>query len=84
MKKISVIIMISLVVVSLHSINFNYSKLKNYFKGKSLYQKSKFNESEKYFEKNAINYPKDGKLHYNLANNYYKNKKLVGKKPQCF
>ena len=33
MKKISVIIMISLVVVSLHSINFNYSKLKNYFKG---------------------------------------------------
>ena len=54
----------------------NYDKVLTNLKGVKYYNKEEFKESENYFNENSINYPREGKLHFNQGNALYKTDKL--------
>ena len=51
----------------------NYDKVIRNLKGVKSYEKEDFENSERNFERNAIKYPKDSRLHFNQANAQVKN-----------
>ncbi|MCK4312254.1 MAG: hypothetical protein KAW88_05920 [Candidatus Cloacimonetes bacterium] len=53
-----------------------YDKVFTNLKGIKFYNNDNFEESEKKFSENSINYPKDSQLHFNQGNAQYKNGKL--------
>lgn len=54
----------------------NYDKVIRNLRGVKSYDKEDFENSERNFERNAIKYPKDARLHFNQANTEVKNGKL--------
>jgi tetratricopeptide (TPR) repeat protein len=53
-----------------------YEKVLKNRKGIQLYEQEKFENAEQTFQENAIRYPRQGDLHFNLGNSFYKAGKL--------
>ena len=53
-----------------------YDKVLKNLKGMKFYEKGNYENAEKNFGENALKYPNDGKMHFNLGNSLYKNGKL--------
>lgn len=74
MKAKFLILLILLISFStLFSDVVNYDKVIRNLKGVKSYEKEDFENSERNFERNAIKYPKDSRLHFNQANAQVKN-----------
>ncbi len=74
MKTKFLILLILLISFStLFSDVVNYDKVIRNLKGVKSYDKEDFENSERNFERNAIKYPKDSRLHFNQANAQVKN-----------
>ena len=63
-------------IFSLQAEILTYDKVLKNLKGIKEYNKENFTRSEELFNKNSINNPRDGRLHYNKANSQYKNGEL--------
>jgi tetratricopeptide (TPR) repeat protein len=70
------IFLILLLSCSLFPEMLNYDKVLTNLKGVKYYNNEEFQESENYFNENSINYPREGKLHFNQGNALYKTGKL--------
>ncbi|HPM01852.1 MAG TPA: tetratricopeptide repeat protein [Candidatus Cloacimonadota bacterium] len=75
MKKLSLICVLILFTITLNAIDINFKKVYRNMIGKHQYKKNDFNNAQKSFEKNSIDYPDKDNLHYNLGNSLYKNGK---------
>lgn len=77
--KVKLIILLILLISfsTLFSDVVNYDKVIRNLKGVKSYKKEDFENSERNFERNAIKYPKDSRLHFNQANAQVKNGLLV-------
>ena len=74
--KIFLIFIVIFFSLSLYSEFLTYDKVFTNLKGIKHYDNKNFEESEKKFSENSINYPKDSQLHFNQGNAQYKNGKL--------
>ncbi len=72
MKKISILLIAMFLFSALSAIDINFDKSYQNAKGKKQYEKKKYTEAGKTFDKNAVNHPKDGRLQYNSGNTNYK------------
>ncbi|RLC45405.1 MAG: hypothetical protein DRH57_08050, partial [Candidatus Cloacimonadota bacterium] len=55
--------------------SLNYKKVIKNQKATANYKKSNFDKAEQLYKENALENPKDDKVHFNLGDSYYKNKK---------
>jgi len=76
MKKITVLLSLCFSIGFLHSVSLNYDKALRNLKGVKAYEKGDQPNAKENFENNSIKDPKDGRLHYNLANSYYRQNDL--------
>lgn len=71
--KLLILLILLLSFCTLFSDVVNYDKVIRNLKGVKSYEKEDFENSEDNFERNAIKYPKDSRLHFNQANAQVKN-----------
>ena len=71
--KLLILLILMLSFSTLFSDVVNYDKVIRNLKGVKSYEKEDFENSERNFERNAIKYPKDSRLHFNQANAQVKN-----------
>ncbi len=71
--KLIILLILLLSFSTLFSDVVNYDKVIRNLKGVKSYEKEDFENSEDNFERNAIKYPKDSRLHFNQANAQVKN-----------
>jgi Ca-activated chloride channel homolog len=71
-KSVLLILVCLFYLSSISAININFAKSWRNLKGKQQYEKKNYNESGKTFNKNAVHYPDDGRLQYNMGNANYK------------
>jgi tetratricopeptide (TPR) repeat protein len=75
MKKI--LFILSLIIASqLCADMLNYDKVLSNLKGLKYYKDEKYEDAEKVFGENSIQYPDDARLHYNAGNAFYRSGKL--------
>ncbi|MCK4655158.1 MAG: tetratricopeptide repeat protein [Candidatus Cloacimonetes bacterium] len=74
--KIGLIIILLIISCSLYSEFLTYDKVFTNLKGIKYYDNENFEDSEKKFIENSVNYPKDSQLHFNQGNAQYKNGKF--------
>jgi len=75
MRKFYFILVLLMAVLAQNCFALNYEKVLKNRNAKKAYQKEDFAKAEELFKQNSIEYPEDGKIHYNLANTHYKNEK---------
>lgn len=75
MKRLVFAIILSSLCFYGFALEFNFKKVYRNFKGGHDYKSKDYENAQKSFEKNSVDYPKDENLHYNLANSLYKNEK---------
>ncbi|MCK4956910.1 MAG: tetratricopeptide repeat protein [Candidatus Cloacimonetes bacterium] len=63
-------------ITSLRAEIFNFDKVITNLKGLANYKKNNYQEAEQNFTDNALKYPSESKLHFNMGNTQYKNGSL--------
>jgi Ca-activated chloride channel family protein len=69
------ILFLMLPAISLQAITLPWTKVMTNSKGNAAYKKQDFQKADEAFSRNAIRYPKDARLQYNLGNSKYRLKK---------
>lgn len=72
MKKILVCTFFLILSLSLFSLDINFKKVYRNMMGKNNYKKENMDKALNKFEKNAIDYPNNSDLRFNLGNAFYK------------
>ncbi len=75
MKKISIFTILFIIISAHECFALNYQKVLKNSDAKKAYNKEDYSKAEELFKQNSIEYPDEGKTHYNLGNAMYKNKK---------
>ena len=75
MKKYFFIFGIFILLLAQNCFALSYEKVLKNSNAKKAYQKEDYAKAEELFKQSSIEYPEDGKIHYNLANTHYKNEK---------
>ncbi len=70
--KLLLILIAVISISSLYSVELTYERFRNNLRGLKEYEQGNPEEALKYFERNVIDNPGKGELHFNLGNSYYR------------
>ena len=75
MKKISVIVVFLILFLAQNCFALTYEKVLKNNNAQKAYEKEEYAKAEELFKQSSIEYPEEGRIHFNLANAHYKNEK---------
>lgn len=70
--KLLTLVLLIFSLSSLSSIELSYDRFRNNLRGLREYERENPEEAKRFFEKNVIENPGKGELHFNLGNSYYR------------
>ncbi len=76
MRRLTILLALLAFSLTLSAEILTYDKVLTNLKGVNAYKKGELEKAQSSFEENAIDNPRDGALHYNLGNAYFKNGNL--------